>query len=282
MSTPQLEDGFTMIANSLFEAILAGGFSQRELLVLLTILRKTDGFQKAEDDMSASQIGDMCKLARPHVTATLNQLAQRKVINKRTGRFGSIVSIQKDPRAWMSAEQTKRSLGSTDSVQGCTESVHVPIPYSGDTDSVRGDSTDSVHTKENLPKENQQKKSHTTTSVVVADSEADGARPTKPVKPECPHQQIIALYHEILPVCPEVRDWTPARAQQLRARWNENPRHQDLDYWRRYFEYVGTCGFLVGKRAGRGGRPFFASLEWLTKAENFAKVRERRYEERAA
>jgi len=271
-----------MIANGLFEAILGGGFSQRELLVLFTILRKTDGFQKTEDDMSASQIGDMCKLARPHVTATLNQLAQRKAINKRAGRFGSIVSIQKDPRAWVSSEQTIPTSASTDSVQGSTDSVHVPIQYAGSTESVQVDRTDSVHTKENLPKENQQKKSHPTTSVVVADSGADGEKPAKSAKPDCPHQQIIALYHEILPACPEVRDWTPARAQQLRARWNENPRHQDLDYWRRYFEYVGTCGFLVGKHAGRGGRPFFASLEWLTKAENFAKVRERRYEERGA
>jgi hypothetical protein len=44
-----------------------------------------------------------------------------------------------------------------------------------------------------------------------------------------------------------VRDWTPARAQQLRARWNEDPRRQNLDYWRQFFEYVKTCGFLVGR-----------------------------------
>lgn len=64
--------------------------------------------------------------------------------------------------------------------------------------------------------------------------------------PDCPHQQIIGLYHELLPMCPQVKDWTPARAAQLRARWNEDPSRQNLDYWRRFFEYVRTCGFLIG------------------------------------
>ncbi|MEW6318781.1 MAG: hypothetical protein AB1670_20640 [Pseudomonadota bacterium] len=108
-------------------------------------------------------------------------------------------------------------------------------------------------------------------------SETDDARATsKP--PDCPHQQIIALYHEVLPMCPKVRDWTTARATQLRARWNEDPTRQNLDYWRRYFEYVKTCPFLVGVQPDPKRRPFFADLEWLTKAANFTKVREAKYE----
>jgi phage replication O-like protein O len=172
MSTPQLEDGHVRIANDLLEAILGFGFSQRELLVLLTIIRKTYGFNKKEDDMSASQIGEICSLARPHVTAVLNQLAARNVINKRQGHFGTIVGIQKDSRKWVSAGQLKGCSSSTDLVhvdstdsvqgstqlvQGCTESVHVPNQYSGSTDSVQVGSTESVHTKDNLPKDNQQK-----------------------------------------------------------------------------------------------------------------------------
>lgn len=95
---------------------------------------------------------------------------------------------------------------------------------------------------------------------------------------DCPHQDIIALYHEILPMCPQVRDWTPARAAQLRARWNEDPKRQTLTYWRDFFEYVKECDFLVGRVSGRERKPFLASLVWLTKPENFAKVREGNYE----
>lgn len=120
----------------------------------------------------------------------------------------------------------------------------------------------------------------TTTSdeVVVVANYAGNAPASVDVKPDCPHQQIIALYHEILPMCPQVRDWTSARAQQLRSRWNEDKSRQNLDYWRRFFEYVKTCGFLVGNQPNPQRRPFFADLEWLTKSSNFTKIRERKYE----
>lgn len=96
-------------------------------------------------------------------------------------------------------------------------------------------------------------------------------------KPDCPHQEIIALYHEVLPQCPQIRDWTPARAVQLRARWNEEPRRQNLDYWRKFFEYVASCDFLVGRQHSKDKRPFFADLEWIVKAANFTKIREKKY-----
>lgn len=98
-----------------------------------------------------------------------------------------------------------------------------------------------------------------------------------PAKPNCPHQEIIDLYHEVLPQCPQIRDWTPARATQLRARWNEDPKRQNLTYWRQFFEYVRTCDFLVGRS---GQKPFFADLEWMTKSGNFTKIREEKYANR--
>lgn len=113
---------------------------------------------------------------------------------------------------------------------------------------------------------------------VDAASDAGGERVAPKAKPDCPHLAIIELYHEVLPQCPQVRDWTPARSTQLRARWNEDESRQNLDYWRRFFEYVKTCPFLVGQQAGGSNRPFFADLEWLTKSSNFTKVRERKYE----
>lgn len=100
-------------------------------------------------------------------------------------------------------------------------------------------------------------------------------------KPVCPHQEIIAMYHEILPACPSIRDWTPARAAALKARWNEDSERQSLDYWRRLFEYIAAIPFLTGKVYSQGRKPFVLSLDWLVKAENFAKVREGRYEDSA-
>lgn len=97
-------------------------------------------------------------------------------------------------------------------------------------------------------------------------------------KPQCPHQEIIALYHQVLPQCPRIRDWTPARAVQLRARWNEDEKRQSLDWWKKFFEYIAQSDFLTGRTA----KPFFADLEWITKSKNFVKIREGNYENKGS
>lgn len=103
----------------------------------------------------------------------------------------------------------------------------------------------------------------------------------KPGTPATPHQEIIALYHEILPVCPTVREWNDTRKKYLQARWREKPERQSLEWWRKFFSYVAKSDFLTGKMPGRNnGPPFTADLEWLIKPSNFAKVIEGRYENR--
>lgn len=93
----------------------------------------------------------------------------------------------------------------------------------------------------------------------------------------CPHQQIIDLYHRVLPMGRTVREWTPARAQALRARWREQPKRQRLEWWEKFFRYVSESKFLTGQAASRDHRPFEISLDWLVKAENMAKVIEGAY-----
>jgi len=105
MSTPQLEDGYVRIANDLLEALLAARLTANQWKVVLAIIRKTYGYSKKEDDLSASQIASICAMNRTHVTEVLNQLARMNVINKRPGVHGSIVSIQKDSRHWIADEK---------------------------------------------------------------------------------------------------------------------------------------------------------------------------------
>jgi len=98
----------------------------------------------------------------------------------------------------------------------------------------------------------------------------------------CPHQAIIALYHEILPECPPVRTWHNGRARMLRQRWREDQKHQSLDWWRRLFGYVAESDFLAGRSQPQPGRsPFVADLEWLIRPSNMAKVIEGKYHHEA-
>lgn len=98
----------------------------------------------------------------------------------------------------------------------------------------------------------------------------------------CPHQQIIDLYHNVLPMCPQIQKWTVARARQLRARWNEDLHRQNLDWWRQLFKYIATSEFLTGRTICQGKEPFFADLEWITKSANLVKIIEGKYENRVA
>jgi phage replication O-like protein O len=154
---PQLEDGFTRIANELFEAVIGFGFSQRQLAVLLAVLRKTYGYGKKEDDMSASQIGELCKISRNHVTEAIGQLVKLSVLTKRHGNYGLILGVNKDYNNWGVDSPNSGLVPVQDSPDSGLAKV-VPIRDAGSPNSGQVDSPNSGHTKENLPKENQQKK----------------------------------------------------------------------------------------------------------------------------
>ena len=97
--------------------------------------------------------------------------------------------------------------------------------------------------------------------------------PPRHKTPKCPHQEIIALYHELLPELPPVKVWNRHRRQLLQARWREDRARQSLDWWREYFALVRASPFLLG----RGGAEFRADLEWLIRPRNMPKVLEGRY-----
>lgn len=98
--------------------------------------------------------------------------------------------------------------------------------------------------------------------------------------PDCPHEAILALYHELLPANPRIKTWDGNRAATLRTRWREDEKRQSLDYWRRFFSHVAASPFLTGQRDGSNGRPFLPGLEWMVKPSNFAKIIENRYHDR--
>ena len=92
-----------------------------------------------------------------------------------------------------------------------------------------------------------------------------------------PVQQIVELYHQILPMLPPVRKLTKAREGYIKQRWREGDL-PDLEVWEKYFGYVSQSKFLTGGIEGRDGKPpFRADLEWITKPANYAKIFEGKY-----
>ena len=116
-------------------------------------------------------------------------------------------------------------------------------------------------------------------SVVGGDAANESAIRKTDRLPDCPQQEILALYAEILPDLPQPIAWEGARATNLRARWRwvladrlrkGKPCDRDagIDFFRRMFGYVAGNDFLSGRTSGWKG----CDLGWLVKAENFAKV----------
>ena len=112
--------------------------------------------------------------------------------------------------------------------------------------------------------------------------------------PPCPHQEIVALYHEILPELPRVVKLTEKRKLHLRTRWREVLTNQEiagkfgfsvngkplgkeagLAWFRRFFEYIRESDFLMG-RVSRNPKHqnWMPRFEWLFKPDNFAKILE--------
>lgn len=95
----------------------------------------------------------------------------------------------------------------------------------------------------------------------------------------CPAQKIVELFNDTLsPALPQVVIVSEARKAKIKARWNESPVHQDLDFWVDYFGMVKESDFLMGRaRGNNGGKPFRASFDWLICPSNFVKVVEGNY-----
>lgn len=94
----------------------------------------------------------------------------------------------------------------------------------------------------------------------------------------CPHDQIIDVYHEILPELPKVRTWTNRRRSFLEARWNERYESRNgfksntLEFWEALFRYIHESDFLMGRKTD-----FRVNLEWIITKRNFYKIIEGNY-----
>ena len=97
---PQLENGYLRVANELFDAVLKFPFTKRQLLIVLAVIRKTYGYGKKSDDMSLSQIEEITGVARPHCSPTINDLAEMKVLLKRSGQYGQVIGLNKKYSEW--------------------------------------------------------------------------------------------------------------------------------------------------------------------------------------
>lgn len=100
MATPQLEDGYTRIANDLFEAVIAFDFSKRQSKIVFAIIRKTYGFQKKTDVISLSQFTAMTGLGKAGVSKALAELFDLGVVVYGISGKQRTVGLNKNYSKW--------------------------------------------------------------------------------------------------------------------------------------------------------------------------------------
>jgi phage replication O-like protein O len=96
MAKPQLEDGYTPIANEILEKLAQMHLSPNQWQVLLCIIRKTYGFHKKVDHIANSQIVEATGLCKSVVSRCLRDLSDMRLIT----RNGKHIGFQKDWEKW--------------------------------------------------------------------------------------------------------------------------------------------------------------------------------------
>ena len=100
MSSPQLENGYTKIANELLDALCRIRISGEARQVLDFIIRKTYGFNKKEDIIALSQICLGTGLKKSTTCKATNKLISMNMITKKDNALGNIYRFNKDFDSW--------------------------------------------------------------------------------------------------------------------------------------------------------------------------------------
>lgn len=109
---------------------------------------------------------------------------------------------------------------------------------------------------------------------ISTSKEVEGKTEVLPSK--VPIQEIVNLYHELLPQLPRCMKLTKKRISYIQQRWREDM--PDINNWKNFFSHVGQSEFLTGKAKPINGHPVFrADIEWLCNPTNFTKIAEGKY-----
>ena len=103
MASPQIEHGYTRIANELLEAIYNTKFNGTQFKIILCIIRYTYGFKRKSHDLSIGFISKATGVSRRYVSAELSKLIENKVVSvlqPHTDTTSRVLAINKDYSQW--------------------------------------------------------------------------------------------------------------------------------------------------------------------------------------
>lgn len=115
MASPQLEQGYTRIANEILDHLITDAFgflNGLECRLILAILRKTYGWQKKSDYISYSQLASMTASSRRSVIYAVQNLECKLLIKVNRQKDINLITFNKDWETWLvqnSAPQVEKN-----------------------------------------------------------------------------------------------------------------------------------------------------------------------------
>lgn len=103
MASPQIEDGYTKIANEIMDALCRTRIPGEQRQVLDAIIRKTYGWGKCEDKISLGQIALMTGMKRSNVARSLKSLLSKQIacVIKSDSTNINLLKFNKNYDDWM-------------------------------------------------------------------------------------------------------------------------------------------------------------------------------------
>jgi phage replication O-like protein O len=102
MASPQLENGYTRFANELMAALAMTRIPGEARQILDTVLRKTYGWQKKEDQISISQFHEATGIKKPSIIRAMKILLSMKliIVSKKANSKGHVYEFNKNYESW--------------------------------------------------------------------------------------------------------------------------------------------------------------------------------------
>lgn len=162
---PQVENGYTKIANELIEALSSAKLNGSEFKVVLAIIRKTYGYNSKVKDISLVELTEATGLNHKAVSRTLNALKARRIIFRNNSRTG----INKHYKEWLGSVKS-------DTVKLDTVKTDTGNSVKFDTvGSVKGDTAPIHYIKENIKENKKKPAAHSQTLKKAASQQNDDA-----------------------------------------------------------------------------------------------------------
>jgi hypothetical protein len=91
-----------------------------------------------------------------------------------------------------------------------------------------------------------------------------------------PYKEIENLYHECLPMLPQIYKWSDRRKLRVKSLWHSEL--EELGHWKNYFTDISRSKFLTGKIMSKDGRAWKADFDFIINETNFIKIAEGKYQ----